>query len=129
MAFEPDTPLRLDPAAAQAYVQQNEFLSDRRAVTGRTKDDPQTPESGPSPVQVEAVMDAARRAGLLGERSGRIGGRVSPALVRQAKARTGLSGDSELIAFALASLALDDRFAEVFRSVRGQVDPDLDLGL
>ena len=129
MAPEPEPSPRLDPVAAPAYVQQNQLLSDRRAVTGRTRQVPKTPDPGPPAVQVEAVMDAARRAGLLGDRSGRIGGRVSPALVRQAKARTGLSGDSELIAFALASLALDDRFAETFGAVRGRVDPDLDLGL
>jgi len=92
------------------------------------KDDLIPPVPANPTLQVAAVIDAAQRAGLLGERSSRIGGRVSPALVRQAKARTGLSGDSELIAFALASLALDDRFAEAFQSVRGQVDPDLDLG-
>jgi len=78
--------------------------------------------------KVEAVMAAAERSGLLGGKSGRIGGRVSPALVEQAKARTGIEADTDLIAFALANLALEDRFAEVFRAARGKVDPGLNLG-
>jgi len=78
--------------------------------------------------QVGAVMAAAQRSGLLQEKSGRIGGRVSPALVEQAKARTGIETDTDLIEFALANIALEDRFAESFRAVRGKVDPDLKLG-
>ncbi|WP_230962444.1 MULTISPECIES: hypothetical protein [Sphingomonadales] len=77
---------------------------------------------------VEAVMAAAERSGLLHEKGGRIGGRVSPALVAQAKAQTGIKTDTDLIEFALASVALEDRFAESFKAVRGTVDPDLKLG-
>ncbi len=78
--------------------------------------------------QVEAVMAAARRSGLLQEKSSRIGGRVSPALVEQAKARTGITTDTDLIEFALANIALEDKFAESFKAIRGTVDPDLTLG-
>jgi hypothetical protein len=78
--------------------------------------------------RVEAVMAAAERSGLLHEKGGRIGGRVSPALVRQAKAQTGIQTDTDLIEFALASVALEDRFAESFKAVRSTVDPDLKLG-
>lgn len=77
--------------------------------------------------QVEAVMAAAQRSGLLLEKSGRIGGRVSQALVEKAKARTGITTDTDLIEFALANIALEDKFAEVFKAARGTVDPDLDL--
>ncbi len=76
----------------------------------------------------EAVMQAAERSGLLEEKSGRIGVRVSPALVAQAKRRTGIETDSDLIAFALASVALEDGFAEAFKAARGTVDPELELG-
>lgn len=76
--------------------------------------------------QVEAIMAAAQRSGLL-EKSGRIGGRVSEALVAKAKARTGITADTDLIEFALANIALEDRFAEAFMAARGAVDPDLDL--
>jgi len=78
--------------------------------------------------RVEAVMAAAERSGLLREKSGRIGGRVSALLVEQAKARTGIETDTDLIEFALANVALEDRFAEAFSAVRGTVDPDLELG-
>jgi len=77
--------------------------------------------------QVEAVMAAARRSGLLHEKGSRIGGRVSPALVKRAKARTGIKADTDLIEFALANIALEDKFAAAFRAVRGKVDPDLNL--
>jgi hypothetical protein len=78
--------------------------------------------------QVDAVMAAAERSGLLHEKSGRIGGRVSPALVEQAKARTGIATDTDLIEFALANIAIEDNFADAFRRSRGKVDPDLKLG-
>lgn len=76
----------------------------------------------------EAVMQAAEQSGLLREKSGRIGGRVSQALVKQAKRQTGIEGDTDLIEFALASVALEDNFAAVFKKSRGKVDPKLKLG-
>ena len=78
--------------------------------------------------RVEAVMSAAQRSGLTAEKSGRIGGRVSPELIRQAKAQTGIETDTDLIEFALANVALDDRFADAFKASRGKVDRDLKLG-
>lgn len=80
------------------------------------------------PLRVETVMDSAEQSGLLSDKTGRIGGRVSPKLIEQAKANTGISSDTQLLEFALANLALEDKFAESFRAVRGTVDPDLELG-
>jgi hypothetical protein len=76
----------------------------------------------------DAVMAAARRSGLLTTKTGRIAGRVSPALIAQAKRRTGIVSDTDLIAFALASVALEDDFAETFKRSRGKIDPGLKLG-
>ena len=76
----------------------------------------------------ESVMDAAERSGLLKDKSSRIAGRVSAALIEQAKRRTGIESDTDLIEFALASLALEDNFAEAFKAARGKVDADLKLG-
>ncbi len=73
-------------------------------------------------------MRAAERSGLLTRKSGRIGGRVSLALVEQAKNQTGIKADTDLIEFALASVALEDKFAEAFRKSRGKVDPSIKLG-
>jgi hypothetical protein len=81
-----------------------------------------------SGARFEAVMRAAEQSGLLSEKSSRIGGRVSPALVRQAKRQTGIETDTDLIEFALASVALEDNFAEAFKASRGKVDPELELG-
>jgi hypothetical protein len=81
-----------------------------------------------SNARFEAVMKAAEQSGLLSEKSGRIGGRVSPALVRQAKRQTGIETDTDLIEFALATVALEDHFAEAFKESRGKVDPELKLG-
>ncbi len=67
-------------------------------------------------------------AGLLKDKSSRIAGRVSPALIEQAKRRTGIESDTDLIEFALANIALEDNFAEVFKASHGKVDPDLKLG-
>jgi hypothetical protein len=79
-------------------------------------------------IRIEAVMMAAERSGLLKEKSGRIAGRVSAALVAQAKKRTGIRTDTDLIAFALANVALEDDFAETFKKARGTVDAELKLG-
>jgi hypothetical protein len=81
-----------------------------------------------SKAQFEAVMQAAEQSGLLSEKSGRIGGKVSPALIKQAKRQTGIATDTDLIEFALATLALEDNFAETFKGSRGKVDPGLKLG-
>ncbi|MDP9633008.1 hypothetical protein [Ensifer sp. Root127] len=81
-----------------------------------------------SKARVDAVMKAAEHSGLLGEKSKRIGGRISPALIEQAKRHTGIETDTDLIEFALAAVALDDDFGSVFRKTRGTVDPDLKLG-
>lgn len=81
-----------------------------------------------SKARFEAVMKAAEHSGLLGEKSKRIGGRISPALIEQAKKHTGIETDTDLIEFALANVALDDNFGKTFRKTRGTVDPDLKLG-
>jgi hypothetical protein len=81
-----------------------------------------------SKARFEAIMQAAERSGLLREKSGRIGGRVSQALVRQAKRQTGIETDTDLIEFALATVALEDNFAETFKESRGKIDPELQLG-
>jgi hypothetical protein len=81
-----------------------------------------------SKARVEAVMRAAEQSGLLSKKRGRIGGRVSPVLVEQAKRQTGIEADTQLIEFALATVALVDDFAKTFRGARGTVDPRLKLG-
>jgi hypothetical protein len=90
--------------------------------------EPTTGQYVVSKTRFEAVMQAAEKSGLLNEKGGRIGGRVSPALIRQAKRQTGIETDTDLIEFALATVALEDNFADVFKESRGKVDPKLKLG-
>jgi hypothetical protein len=96
--------------------------------SGRTKIGQRVDEATVSTARFDAVMQAARQSGLLGEKASRIGGRVSPALVEQAKRQTGIRTDTDLIEFALATIALDDQFAAAFKEARGTVDPELKLG-
>ena len=81
-----------------------------------------------SKARFEAVMKAAEHSGVLGEKSKRIGGRISPALIEQAKKHTGIETDTDLIEFALANVALEDNFVATFRKTQRTVDPDLKLG-
>jgi hypothetical protein len=85
-----------------------------------------------APVQTSGVaaeiLAKAKSSGLLDDKSSRISGRVSSALVAQAKRRTGIAEDTQLIEFALASLALEDNFPAAFDAVKGTVDPDIKLG-
>jgi hypothetical protein len=96
------------------------------AKTGRRE--AETVQFPLSTARFEAVMQAAERSGLLSGQSGRIGGRVSPALVEQAKRQTGIETGTDLIEFALATIALEDNFARTFKEFRGKVDPALKLG-
>jgi hypothetical protein len=77
--------------------------------------------------RVDAVVEAAKQMGLIGEKSGRIAGRLSPALIQQAKKLTGLQSDTDLLEFALANIALRDDFPDAFKKLKGTVDPTLDL--
>jgi hypothetical protein len=106
---------------------QKQAISKRRAATLAARD-AAPKESQISKGRFEAVMKAAKRAGLLSRKSGRIAGRVSPALLKQAKKQTGIEGDTDLIAFALASVALDDNFGDAFKKSRGKIPADLKLG-
>jgi hypothetical protein len=103
----------------------------RKIAAGRTKIIQRNAKTGEfvvSKARFEAVMLAAEQSGLLSGKSGRIGGRVSPALVEQAKRQSGIETDTDLIEFALATIALEDDFAEMFKRSRGKVDPELKLG-
>lgn len=77
--------------------------------------------------RIVAVIKAAERMGLLHGKTARIGGRISPALLAQAKKRTGIEADTDLLEFALANVALADEFPSIFKSLKGTVDPSLDL--
>ena len=108
--------------------QSTEGLIKGRAGRTKIEGEKKAGEFVVSKARFEAVMQAAERSGLLREKSGRIGGRVSPALVEHAKRQTGIETDTDLIEFALASIALEDDFARTFKASRGKVDRALKLG-
>jgi len=55
--------------------------------------------------------------------------RLDEALVEAAKARTGITSDTELAEFALASVALGDDYGEWLLSQAGGLDPSFELDL
>jgi hypothetical protein len=74
-----------------------------------------------------AVLEAAGEAGLFGGEMGRIGARLRRNLVDAAKAQTGISSDTELLEYALATVALEDCFVETLLVLEGSIPRDLDL--
>lgn len=78
-------------------------------------------------VQVAPVLATAAEQGFLDKQESRITARVSAKLVAEAKAKTGIKTDSELVKFAIAQLAIEDPFRKAFRELEGTVDPDIDL--
>jgi hypothetical protein len=74
------------------------------------------------------VMMIAEQEGLLrGERTKVLRGRMPEALVSEAKKRTGIESDTDLIEVALANIAVADDYAEWLLSLRGSVNPGVPL--
>ncbi|MDE5443198.1 hypothetical protein GWG65_17415 [Bradyrhizobium sp. CSA207] len=90
-----------------------------------TRDSPSVPVQ-PN-VRRRAVLEAARKLGLLGGESRRIGGRVWRDLVAAAKKKSGITSDTELIEYALAEVALEDDFGTRLIRRKGRVAKDVDL--
>jgi hypothetical protein len=82
--------------------------------------------SGPGKLREEIVI--AEDQGLLpGERNQVVRGRMPKALVAQAKERTGVISDTDLIELALANIAVADDYAEWQIARRGTIDRAADL--
>jgi hypothetical protein len=76
----------------------------------------------------QELLVMAEREGLLaGGRTQVIRGRMPEALVSQAKKRTGIKSDTDLIEIALANIAVGDVYADWLLSQRGTIDPEVDL--
>lgn len=74
------------------------------------------------------VLMIAEREGLLRrERTRVLRGRMPEALVSEAKKRTGIKSDTDLIEVALANVAVADDYSEWLLSRRGSVDPGVPL--
>ncbi|WP_244471638.1 hypothetical protein [Methylobacterium sp. ARG-1] len=103
----------------------------RRAARHQAHNIPATPVSGDDAALAQMV-DSLRAhlptAGLDQGEMQQVGARLPASLVRQAKRRTGLSSNTDLLTVALANLALEDAFADAFEAAHGQLDPELDIG-
>ncbi|WP_048426143.1 hypothetical protein [Methylobacterium indicum] len=72
----------------------------------------------------DALLDDARQAGLLGERTEHVSFRAPVALVEAAMRETGISSIEELGVVALSALACPDPTADVLRKLRGALGRD-----
>jgi hypothetical protein len=78
--------------------------------------------------QLRETLTLAQAKGLLsGARTLVVRGRMPVELVAQAKRKTGITSDTQLLEAALASIALSDDYAEWLLAHRGTVSADLDL--
>jgi hypothetical protein len=75
----------------------------------------------------EALVIAEEQGLLRGERNQVVRGRMPKALVAQAKKRTGVISDTDLIELALANIAVADDYAEWLIARRGTIDREADL--
>jgi hypothetical protein len=74
-----------------------------------------------------SVLATARQQGLIGTKDKTISGRIPSALVEVAKARSGISSDSELLLYALSKVALEDDFGPRLLALKGSVPKDVVL--
>lgn len=106
-----------------------ELMSTARTVSQRKRASLAEKLASIRTFRIKETLSAAQKRGLIGAvKEDRISARVSHELLAQAKSRTGISGTSELLEFALASVALEDRFEETMTRLEGTVDKDIKLG-
>lgn len=74
-----------------------------------------------------AVKTIAESGRLHGLRSKRLSARVDPGLVEAAKAKSGITNDSELINAALAAIAAPDDFGAWFVTQAGTLPSDFEI--
>lgn len=72
---------------------------------------------------VESILQEARQAGLLVDKTDHVSFRAPRALIEAAKKETGLQSTTELGLVALAILARPDPVAQVLRRSRGALGP------
>jgi len=81
-----------------------------------------------SPRKFHDVLMLAEREGLLrGGRTQVVRGRMPETLVSEAKKRTGIESDTDLIELALANIVVADDYAEWLLSRRGSVNSAVPL--
>jgi hypothetical protein len=78
---------------------------------------------------VARVLEVARTEGIIppSDKDAKVSGRVHRSLLDAAKQRSGLTSETALLEYALAKVAIEDRFGERFARLRGSVPKDVDL--
>jgi hypothetical protein len=96
----------------------------RRAAAKHAARKAPSPEGNP---RRSAVLKTARDAGLFAGETSRIAGRIRKPLIEAARARSGITSDTELLEYALACVALEDDFGQKLLALKGTVPKDIDL--
>jgi hypothetical protein len=75
-----------------------------------------------------AILSQAASAGYLrGQKTERVGGRVTRKLLSAAKAKSGLTSQTELLEYALSKVAVEDDYGAMLLSMKGSVPDDVEL--
>ena len=98
----------------------------RVAQSANSRTGKSTSISGPGKLR-EAMIIAEEQGLLRGKRNQVVRGRMPRALVAQAKKRTGVVSDTDLIELALANIAVADDYADWLIARRGTIDREVDL--
>lgn len=77
----------------------------------------------------EAVVAAAKAAGLLSGANSALGARVPCELVDRAKMRGGIASTTDLVEYALAKVALEDDFGARLAGRKGSLPADIAIGV
>ncbi|UCI22876.1 hypothetical protein FJ970_31345 (plasmid) [Mesorhizobium sp. B2-1-8] len=107
---------------------QQRLVAKKKRVRSLIRKDANKDRPGEQKFVVRQTLRAAIRKGLIGSKDERITARLSHALIEQAKRQTGIEGDTELLEFALANVALEDNFPATMNKLAGTIDPDIKLG-
>jgi hypothetical protein len=88
---------------------------------------PAIPPGGWENPRRASVLETAKREGLMTGTSSRIAARIRKPLIEAAKARSGITSDTELLEYALACVAIEDDFGKKLIARTGSVPKDIDL--
>ncbi|SER24659.1 hypothetical protein [Sphingobium sp. YR768] len=77
----------------------------------------------------EAVMAAAKAAGLLSGANSKLSVRVPRELIDRAKMQSGFASTTDLVEYALAKVALEDDFGARLVGRKGSIPADIALGI
>jgi hypothetical protein len=84
-------------------------------------------QKGSQTRQVAIIVEAAAAGYLGGQKTERIGGRVTRKLLATAKAKSGLTSQTELLEYALSKVAIEDNYAATLLSMKGSIPDDVVL--